>query len=178
MFRTLRQMITLPIQGSILFFSGAYSISAKISTQDGFKRPTNQFVSLCAYRDHEAMWSPGWPTWRQVSFRTRRARPLCPRVVQFQTVNFNHNFQISYCAFLLSCFLLTWHSWLMSLAFGFRYGKQLRSRHRISSIITREVDRVWSLEDLGFRILQSWVCTVSPLRACRRSGDSLTFFIC
>lgn len=35
------------------FFSGEYSISAKVSIQDGFKTPTSQFVYLGTCQDHE-----------------------------------------------------------------------------------------------------------------------------
>lgn len=153
---------SFPFSALSSFFSGTYSISAKISIQDGFKMPTNQFVYLCTCQNHEGRVGP-LAGGRSAS--GQGGLGLCPRVVQLQIPGL---LQMPTSPDLLppgltlmadiTCF---WIQTSKDPSLG-----PLRPRHRawISSIV--KAGSVWSLEDLGFQILQSWVWAVAPLCAC------------
>lgn len=124
-----------------LFFSGKHSISAKTSIQYRFKVPTDQFAYLCMCQDHEHLLGPWLAHMEADLLRDQESQAALFLVL-------NSSYQVSVrCQLLSTCFLLAWcfrHSWLTSLACGFRYQKTLpwgtegQALSRIVSVVIRD----------------------------------------
>lgn len=118
--------------------------------------PTNQLVYLCTYQDHEGRVGPLAGLRGGGSPSGSGGLGLFPRVVQLQIPGLLQMLTspdlLPPGLTLMADITCLWIQTSKDPSLG-----PLRPRHRawISSIV--KAGSVWSLEDLGFQILQSWV---------------------